>query len=751
MGAGTFYPAVGADDGFWQPGFFDGASFNLRFGDIGGGAYHSFIRFPSVNIPQGNTIDSAFVRFISNENRSGTTVDVNIYFNDVDNAVAPTDFTEAGNLSLTTNLANWSPGAWTDGSQEDTPSIISALQEVINRVGWSSGNALQLVIKNNGSSVSAFRDPSAIEQSSGAEKAELHVTWSEPSIEGEITDGAGNSDAIIVERSFLAEIATSAGMSDTDAVEQVLLAGVEESAGISDTYELDTPYRDIIEGVGTSDTYLTEIDSLILFITENFGTDDSITGVLDALASVTNNAGISDVIHGGVDIFLAITNNAGISDAYEKIKETLVSIEDGSGTTDEYVIGRLYPKLISEIINSWDTIKWAWHKKAVDSFAITGTAEKILGIPVKEWLALTDNQSNTWKGSEIASDSLSFIGVLNVARIYQRAIADGLGASAALSAALCVAITDILTFTETTIGIWAGKAETSESFRVADTADAIRVYEGLLAAGVSVNDAFGAILCLIITDELETVDALQNIGVFQHLIEDGMTFEDIIKRIFPKLVADSFSFTAGEITTLNLVSFLELSAGVGIIESTVPVLAINKAISDALEVMDIASIKQLLQELIQDGLNIEIVVEIDGELYECWVVNTGEFHVSVYSGYDYNSFALMNNTVYGCKSDGIYEMEGDTDDGSEFHSGIVLPETRFGSEHNKRFRKAFFGVSGDNLTMKMQTESGDRTFIVVDSEMTITRDLKGRKWKISLEDFDSLDSINLFPTILTRR
>jgi len=80
-----------------------------------------------------------------------------------------------------------------------------------------------------------------------------------------------------------------------------------------------------------------------------------------------------------------------------------------------------------------------------------------------------------------------------------------------------------------------------------------------------------------------------------------------------------------------------------------------------------------------------------------------------------------------------------------------LPASQFGSAYNKKFRKAYLGVSGDNMVMKIETESGSKTFRMTDTQVNITRDLKGRSWTFSLENFDSLDFIELLPVILSRK
>ncbi|MCK4542166.1 MAG: hypothetical protein KAU17_08035 [Spirochaetales bacterium] len=177
MASGTYYPAVSGDDGHWVPADFQNTLTQMYFGMFLEGI-GTFIRCPNITIPQGSTITSAYIRFTAYSSLSSTVVNVNVYFNDVDDAIAPTSSSEGDALSLTSPITWNGVEAWTDGIQYDTPSLASILQSVINRTGWSSGNALQIVIKDNGSSGDyRYRSASTIDYLSGAEKAELHVAW----------------------------------------------------------------------------------------------------------------------------------------------------------------------------------------------------------------------------------------------------------------------------------------------------------------------------------------------------------------------------------------------------------------------------------------------------------------------------------------------------------------------------------------------------------------------------------------------
>ncbi|MCH9698895.1 MAG: integrin alpha [Gammaproteobacteria bacterium] len=112
------------------------------------------MRFNSVNIPQGSTITAAYIQFQADETDSVTT-NLLIEGEATDHAQAYASF--IGNISSrnrTQAAIAWTPPPWTSigeaGPNQQTPDIASIIQEVIDRPGWLSGNALGVVVTGNG-------------------------------------------------------------------------------------------------------------------------------------------------------------------------------------------------------------------------------------------------------------------------------------------------------------------------------------------------------------------------------------------------------------------------------------------------------------------------------------------------------------------------------------------------------------------------------------------------------------------------
>ena len=179
MASGIFYPAASGDDGErYASTNFNATGLSTYLGGAYDESIYQFFRFVNVSIPQGTTIEEAYIKFTAYANNSEAIVNVDIAFVDEDNPSAPTTYGEFDALTLTTK-ADWDNiGAWVNGTQYDTPELKTILQPIVDRVGFGSGNAVIARMGNNGSTANRHRQISMFDYLSGAEKAELHVTWS---------------------------------------------------------------------------------------------------------------------------------------------------------------------------------------------------------------------------------------------------------------------------------------------------------------------------------------------------------------------------------------------------------------------------------------------------------------------------------------------------------------------------------------------------------------------------------------------
>lgn len=139
------------------------------------------LRFQDLNIPRGSTINAAYVQFEAARTNT-TTADFTIRGERSDNSV-PFAST-ANNLSsrpITTAGVSWRPAGWTvgqAGAAQRTPDLTAIVQEIVNRTGWATGNALALIFGGTGT-----RGGQTVEGKPSAAPL-LHIEFTPPASSG---------------------------------------------------------------------------------------------------------------------------------------------------------------------------------------------------------------------------------------------------------------------------------------------------------------------------------------------------------------------------------------------------------------------------------------------------------------------------------------------------------------------------------------------------------------------------------------
>ncbi len=125
----------------------DLGSTDLELGSDGGNAQIAGLRFRNINIPNGATILSASIQFTVDETDSGAT-SVTIIGEDANNALTfSTNINDISTRTQATATVAWNNiPAWNTvgqaGVDQRTPDLTGIVQEIVNRGGWSSGNAM---------------------------------------------------------------------------------------------------------------------------------------------------------------------------------------------------------------------------------------------------------------------------------------------------------------------------------------------------------------------------------------------------------------------------------------------------------------------------------------------------------------------------------------------------------------------------------------------------------------------------------
>ena len=111
------------------------------------------IRIQNVTVPQGATIQNAYLQFKADESDYLPGA-LNIYGEDKDNAsYYRSSYKNISRRARTSAVVGWIPPSWNTGEagpKQRTPDLKTVVQEIVNRSGWRSGNAMAFTIRGSG-------------------------------------------------------------------------------------------------------------------------------------------------------------------------------------------------------------------------------------------------------------------------------------------------------------------------------------------------------------------------------------------------------------------------------------------------------------------------------------------------------------------------------------------------------------------------------------------------------------------------
>lgn len=144
-------PAASLDDGSWHntgAGSYSATQGSVTVGDAdaANNARHAWIRFPNLYAFQGQLINT-FKLNLRPAGLTGTIPPMTIVGVKSLNPAAPANRAAANALPLTTATVAWTPATWVTGVRQDSPELKTIIQEIVNQVGWTSGNAIILLLK----------------------------------------------------------------------------------------------------------------------------------------------------------------------------------------------------------------------------------------------------------------------------------------------------------------------------------------------------------------------------------------------------------------------------------------------------------------------------------------------------------------------------------------------------------------------------------------------------------------------------
>jgi hypothetical protein len=356
---------------------------------------------------------------------------------------------------------------------------------------------------------------------------------------------------------------------------------------------------------------------------------------------------------------------------------------------------------------------------ATDSTSVSSTFTLSLGAPLTEVNSFSESTAALHIRAAIVLESLPFTeAVAAAAKLYQ-VTAFGIQAGEDLAVTRPVSLAETTDFTETLA----------------------------LIQGLSVAESLGL------------SDTLLPAGKFAVATNDTIRWLDSLRNFFGEDFSDSVNLTTVVSPVYRAIG--TLSEALALSESLGGHFIFKVTAQDGVNIDDIDILSMVFKPVVQEGLELTAAYISPNGSISTWVVNTETSAITEYSNYGFNSFAQMGYKYLGANRTGLYELNGDTDAGTDIISVIKTGLSQIGGSRFTMFQAAYLGVrGGGDYVLRLETGDGryyDYNVIAQDMQTTkirLGKGLRARYFSFQLtstgQDFD-MDSVEFVPIVARRR
>lgn len=284
-------------------------------------------------------------------------------------------------------------------------------------------------------------------------------------------------------------------------------------------------------------------------------------------------------------------------------------------------------------------------------------------------------------------------------------------------------------------------------------------YPFTVADSMAFTDAATAVAGVIVLDALGFLDpATPTVKYYQSLLE-AIAASDSLRNFFAGLAADTFNVAE---TVVGMPRYNPALADVfAFTDPTTPICVFRVIAPDNIKFTDAQLYKWIYKPTLTDGVTISAGFVDPSGGFTTWAINTRTRSVTQYSNWAFNGFANVGHKYLGSASDGLYEIGGNTDNGTNIVARIKGGFAQFAGSHLASLKAVYLGMRGTGqLVMNIETADGRTyTYQTVQQNMNTTRirvgkGLRARYYSFELvtagQDFD-LDSVEFIPLAAQRR
>lgn len=289
-----------------------------------------------------------------------------------------------------------------------------------------------------------------------------------------------------------------------------------------------------------------------------------------------------------------------------------------------------------------------------------------------------------------------------------------------------------------------------------------------VSEGMELDGSFSSTLRLIaaVTEALEGADAYTGSLNVSAAVTVTAALAMALDDQFAANIAEGMTFNDTYAVALKYIA--AITAAMQLADTYTNTMTVAMLVTESMELEGAIASNITIAEALHEGLSLSMAFSLGDVDYVAWVINANTGAASRYTNFPFNSFAAVAGRHLACSEDGLYEITGDDDDGTDIDASILTGLMDFGSNVFKRVISCQIGYNGDGELLlkavvvqggepkeywyqpRSQTATGVR-----ESVAKLGKGLKSHFWQFELINVDGadfeIDSIRWYPVALERR
>lgn len=260
-------------------------------------------------------------------------------------------------------------------------------------------------------------------------------------------------------------------------------------------------------------------------------------------------------------------------------------------------------------------------------------------------------------------------------------------------------------------------------------------------------------------------DLFPTLTIAQTLLE--RLIADDIAAWVKQATASEVLALADELTTA-IIAQLTAPETLSILDEVASSLVVLRTVSEDLTLDASGTVSLTAQLLAGERLAFIGRLPLGEEVFSAWVLNTDTLGATSYTQFPMLALATHQGRTYGITETGLYELTGETDDGTPIPAAIETGDLNFALHQDKNIPRAYLYLWAEG-TMRLRTISSKRGcreeawYEVVpmtgrDEQARIVRlarGVRGTTWQFRLENVDGCDfdlrGAEVLPVVLNKR